>query len=514
MGENHADSALTLNNLAVMYYSGYPSGSKGDFAQAEPFYLSAIAVSREALGPLHPLTLKRQATLGNLYSGAGEYDAAGALLREVLAARKQTVGEKHADYADALHGLGGVARDKGDFDKAESLYQEALAVHRGLGSPGYVIAPLQGGLGRIYFLMGDADRAEKLLREALASNKQTQRERPSDYAEGLHGLALLYRSTGEYARAEPLLREALEVRRQALGEKHPRYALNLCALAELYDAMGDDSRAESLYRQALPVARQVFGEHHPEYIKALDGQAMWYSKQGNYTQAEAILRQAMYGLELPNAIIYRGVRPRPLTVTILRHHAQVLLLQGGQTPTADQLRRVAGLYSGANTLLDRLRSEVLEHEDSKTRQGESSFGLYPEWLGILRQLFVTEGKTADLETAFFAAEAGTARVFLEQLGKARVEGIHGISPELGRQEADLRRRIRLLDRRTPGQRSLHQACSLWSVDDRETAALMLKMYERLTEGDPAATALREAKLAMIRAGKAPLYWAPFILIGE
>jgi CHAT domain-containing protein len=43
---------------------------------------------------------------------------------------------------------------------------------------------------------------------------------------------------------------------------------------------------------------------------------------------------------------------------------------------------------------------------------------------------------------------------------------------------------------------------------------MAGMYRGLRDGLPAAEALRQAQLALIRAGKAPLYWAPFILIGE
>jgi tetratricopeptide (TPR) repeat protein/CHAT domain-containing protein len=57
-------------------------------------------------------------------------------------------------------------------------------------------------------------------------------------------------------------------------------------------------------------------------------------------------------------------------------------------------------------------------------------------------------------------------------------------------------------------------CSLWSVDDAATADLMADVYRQLKAGQPAPEALRGAQLAMIRAGKAPLYWAPFILIGE
>jgi CHAT domain-containing protein len=57
-------------------------------------------------------------------------------------------------------------------------------------------------------------------------------------------------------------------------------------------------------------------------------------------------------------------------------------------------------------------------------------------------------------------------------------------------------------------------CSLWAVEDEQTAAFMKAMYGRLKDGRPAADALRDTRLDMIRAGKAPLCWAPFILIGE
>jgi CHAT domain-containing protein len=57
-------------------------------------------------------------------------------------------------------------------------------------------------------------------------------------------------------------------------------------------------------------------------------------------------------------------------------------------------------------------------------------------------------------------------------------------------------------------------CSLWNVADKETADLMVDFYSRLHKGASATEALREAQLSLIRASKAPIYWAPFILIGE
>jgi CHAT domain-containing protein/tetratricopeptide (TPR) repeat protein len=57
-------------------------------------------------------------------------------------------------------------------------------------------------------------------------------------------------------------------------------------------------------------------------------------------------------------------------------------------------------------------------------------------------------------------------------------------------------------------------CSLWSVDDAQTARLMEEMYTRLQEGDGATEALVKAKRKLIAEGKAPRYWAPFILVGK
>jgi CHAT domain-containing protein len=58
------------------------------------------------------------------------------------------------------------------------------------------------------------------------------------------------------------------------------------------------------------------------------------------------------------------------------------------------------------------------------------------------------------------------------------------------------------------------ACSLWSVDDARTAELMADFYKGLKEEKPTGEALRAAQLKMIRAGRAPFFWAPFILMGE
>jgi CHAT domain-containing protein len=77
-----------------------------------------------------------------------------------------------------------------------------------------------------------------------------------------------------------------------------------------------------------------------------------------------------------------------------------------------------------------------------------------------------------------------------------------------------------------GQQNLSQAflgvgapavlASLWRVGDKPTAALMLKFYRNLAGGQPAAIALRNAKLEFLaQPGSAhPAYWAAFVLSGD
>jgi len=54
--------------------------------------------------------------------------------------------------------------------------------------------------------------------------------------------------------------------------------------------------------------------------------------------------------------------------------------------------------------------------------------------------------------------------------------------------------------------------SLWLAKDEETKDLMIDFYKNLKQGKTKAEALRQAKLSLI--DKHPLYWSPFILIGD
>jgi len=56
--------------------------------------------------------------------------------------------------------------------------------------------------------------------------------------------------------------------------------------------------------------------------------------------------------------------------------------------------------------------------------------------------------------------------------------------------------------------------TLWEVEDRATAQLMINFYRQLGNGEGKAEALRQAQLQMLHTGAPPYYWAGFELVGE
>ncbi len=56
--------------------------------------------------------------------------------------------------------------------------------------------------------------------------------------------------------------------------------------------------------------------------------------------------------------------------------------------------------------------------------------------------------------------------------------------------------------------------TLWEVEDRATAQLMIDFYQHLGHNEGKAESLRRAQLDMLHSGAPPYYWAGFELVGE
>jgi CHAT domain-containing protein/Tfp pilus assembly protein PilF len=450
LGERHPDYAGSLSNLAALYLE------LGEYTQAEPLFRQVLELRKQVLGERHPHYAASLNNLAELYRAQGEYAQAEPLYRQALDLLKQMLGERQPVYADNLNNLALLYEAQGEYAKAEPLYQQALAIYKQvLGERHPAYARSLNNLAGLYWAQGEYAQAEPLYRQALEIRKEVLGERHPDYAQSLHNLALLYKFQGEYAKAESLYRQALAIRKQVLGERHPNYAEGLNNLAALYQAQGEYTKAEPLLRQALEIRKQVFGEHHSAYANSLNNLALLYEAQGEYTQAEPLYHQALAALrqrlEDPprefGQLTAADLRPLPETVIVLANYCVLLERRLGPRPSPAQLRAADHAFALLMAVRERLRQEVLEQEASKLHHGTKALDLIPRRIGLCQRLFDQEGQAADLETALATTEQATARVFLEQLGKARAFTVGRVSAELRGQEAALRRQILELDTR-------------------------------------------------------------------
>ena len=78
LGEEHPDTAASLNNLGGLYRS------MGDYAKAEPLYSRALEIRKKVFGEKHPQTAQSINNLAALYDATGDYAKAEPLFRQAL----------------------------------------------------------------------------------------------------------------------------------------------------------------------------------------------------------------------------------------------------------------------------------------------------------------------------------------------------------------------------------------------------------------------------------------------
>ena len=283
LGEEDPDYASSLNNLAGLY------DLMGNFAAAEPLYLEARDIYREALGKRNPDYANILNNLAGLYDLMGNFAAAEPLFLEARDIYRETLGEENPDYANILNNLAGLYHSMGNFAAAEPLYLESRDIRRetlGENNPDY--ANSLHNLAGLYESMGDFAAAKPLFLEARDILRETLGERNPEYTNSLNGLAVLYCSMGNFAAAEPLYLESRDIRRETLGERNPDYATSLNNLAVLYESMGNFAAAKPLYLEARDILREVLGERNPDYANILSNLAGLYESMGNFAAAEPL----------------------------------------------------------------------------------------------------------------------------------------------------------------------------------------------------------------------------------
>ncbi|MCB9285179.1 MAG: CHAT domain-containing protein [Lewinellaceae bacterium] len=266
---------------------------KGDYPEAEKWYLEGLDIYKNLEGPPLPGHGKCLNNLALLYRRTFQYEKAESLYQEVLALAGKIRDQTSEDFASCQHSMAILFSDMGRWNQAEALYRGALSQYEkvfGKEDPKYIRC--QNGLAVLYMDMGANERAEQLYEEIIQIQESVIGKDHYEYALSLHNLAGLYFQMGLYQKAEPLYLSAKEIWEKTLGKEDPYYAMCLDNLASLYLQMSSFAKAESLYRESLEITKNTSGTDRPEFAWNLVHLGILYKRQGLFEEAEPYFLQA------------------------------------------------------------------------------------------------------------------------------------------------------------------------------------------------------------------------------
>ena len=161
-----------------------------------------------------------------LQESAGDFRGAAALLEEVLAVRRATLGDMHPDTLDSMTNLALHHTEAGNLCASLELSQEVVARHRNRQALGEQVTDEEvahaiGSLAAVHNLMGNGALAEPLHREALAIRERLLGSDHIDTLNSRYGLGRSLVQLGRHEDGFGLLENVSACAHRVFGAKHP-----------------------------------------------------------------------------------------------------------------------------------------------------------------------------------------------------------------------------------------------------------------------------------------------------
>ena len=158
--------------------------AQGRYAEAEPLYKRALAISEKALGPDHPDVGSSLNNLAMLYESQGRYAEAEPLYKRALAISEKALGPDHPDVGSSLNNLAMLYFVQRDWARAADFWRRSTGV-----------------------IVRRAQRGTDDVGQALTGKRKGEAEQESDRFWGLVKAAHRLASQGSRRRSELAARD-------------------------------------------------------------------------------------------------------------------------------------------------------------------------------------------------------------------------------------------------------------------------------------------------------------------
>ena len=231
------------------------------FDQALPLRQTALDLRIFTLGEMHADTATSLNDLALLRYEQGNYSLARPMYRRAFQIRRRLFGLQHLETAESLNNVGMLLWEQSLPRRAEPFLKAALQIrYDKLGPESRLTAQSFNNLGLVYYEIGLHGASLLCFETALSIREKILDPADPAIAETLNNTANLLRRMGQPLKALPISRRAWKLWENALGARHPLPNRGKANLARLLALIGSAAEAKGLASEALINLQRVYGE--------------------------------------------------------------------------------------------------------------------------------------------------------------------------------------------------------------------------------------------------------------
>ncbi|MCC5914520.1 MAG: tetratricopeptide repeat protein [Balneolaceae bacterium] len=261
----------------------------------------ALQIRRDSYGNNHALTADALMQAGKIERSSANPIRAIEYFVEALEIRKEVLGPEHPDVAESLTFLGDLYNlYEIDRDRSEKYYRDALRILEDIhGFNSNELLHVLTGLASLLMQKEEYEESMDLYSRNLEIRKTVFGDSHPATAEGFGHMGSALKKIGELESAEHYNRKSLELWKELLGPDHITISGASASLAITLTKMKRFEEAKILLERALEIQEAYYGEHSGALVRG--SLANLYREMGKYGKAVELYREAISIMEYHNA---------------------------------------------------------------------------------------------------------------------------------------------------------------------------------------------------------------------
>lgn len=265
MGNDHAETLHTLNNLGVIYED------QGLHQKAEKYHLKALSMKEQLFGRQHLDTLISVNNLALSLQSQKKHSDAEMLFRRALYGRRRLLNHDHVDLFVSMSNLGVSLQLQGRFNESKDLHETALAGReRILGQQHHETLKSKGNLALTLHSQGQYDTSNDLMREVHNVYEEILGAKHPDTIRALRNLGILLQKQNKLQEAEDIISEVLILQEEEFGKGHEETFSSLQYIATLLHLQSKHEEALDMARWLLDARCETLGLLHQDTASSLE----------------------------------------------------------------------------------------------------------------------------------------------------------------------------------------------------------------------------------------------------